>query len=86
VAQIKAPRWHQPGVGVWTIRDLVGHPARGLQAVETALATPATRLDLPGPVDSYLQGQALQAMLLAPAAVAARRCHAAETLEADPAR
>jgi hypothetical protein len=86
VAQIPESQWHQPGVGVWTIRDLVGHTAGGLQAVETALATPATRIDIPGPVDYYLQGQTLQAILFDPAAVEARRRRAEETLGTDPVR
>ena len=86
VAQIKEPQWHQPGIGIWTVRDLVGHTAGGIRAVETALATPVTHIDIPGPVDYYLQGQAMQAILADPAAVAARRRRADEALGADPAR
>ena len=86
VAQLTESQWHQPGVGVWTIRDLVGHTTGGLRAVETALATPATHIDIPGPVDYYLQAQALQAILADPAAVAARRRQAEEALGTDPAR
>jgi len=86
VAQIKEPQWHQPGLGVWTVRDLVGHTAGGIRAVETALATPATLIDIPGPVDYYLQGQALQAVLADPVAVAARRRRAEKILGVDPAR
>jgi hypothetical protein len=86
VAQIKEPQWHQLGVGIWTVRDLVGHTAGGLRAVETALATLATRSDIPGPVDYYLQGQAMQAILFDPTAVEARRRRAEETIGTDPAR
>ena len=30
-------RWDQPGLGEWTVRDLVGHTSRSLVTVETYL-------------------------------------------------
>ena len=34
-------RWHEPGLGEWSVRDLVGHTSRSLITVETYLdATP----------------------------------------------
>jgi uncharacterized protein (TIGR03083 family) len=81
VAQIKAGQWQQPGLGVWTVRDLVGHTSRALLTVETYLATPAATLDLTRPVDYYLK--AAQS-LADPAAVAARGREAGEALGANP--
>lgn len=82
VAQIKAGQWQQPGLGVWTVRDLVGHTSRALLTVETYLATPAATIDLARPVDYYLQ--AAQS-LADPAAVATRGREAGEALGAHPA-
>jgi uncharacterized protein (TIGR03083 family) len=83
VAQIKDGQWQQPGLGVWTVRDLVGHTSRALLTVETYLAIPAATIDLAQPVDYYLK--AAQS-LADPAAVAARGQEAGEALGADPAR
>jgi hypothetical protein len=35
--RIPPTRWEQPGLGVWTIRDLVGHAGRALSVVEAYL-------------------------------------------------
>ena len=81
VAQITPEQWQQPGLGVWTVRDLVGHASRALLTVEAYLARPAAQADLARPVD-YLLGA--QAGLGDPAAVAARGREAGEALGADP--
>jgi hypothetical protein len=49
VTQIPDDRWDFPGLGVWTVRDLVGHASRSLANVETYLAKPAKRINIPGP-------------------------------------
>jgi uncharacterized protein (TIGR03083 family) len=82
VAGVGQTQWQQPGLGVWTVRDLVGHTSRALLTVETYLAKPATKAELAGAVDYYL---AAQAALADPGAVAARGREAGEALGADPA-
>jgi uncharacterized protein (TIGR03083 family) len=81
VAQIQAPQWQQIGLGVWTVRDLVGHTSRALSTVETYLAKPAARVELERPVDYFLQALAT---LANPAAVAARGRDAGAALGPDP--
>jgi len=87
VAQICEPLWHQPGLGVWTVRDLVGHTSRALLTVETYLAQSAPHADLARPIDYYLQARMqTQATLAAADAIAARGRQAGEALGADPAQ
>ena len=68
VEQVGPAQWEQPGLGVWTIRDLVGHTSRALLTVEMYLARPAVQREVIRPVDYYLRAQAGQAD---PASVAA---------------
>lgn len=51
---IAADQWEAPGLGLWTVRELVGHAGRALQTVSTYLATPATSADLAGPVAYFI--------------------------------
>lgn len=44
VAPAADGRWHEPGLGEWSVRDLVGHASRSLVTVETYLDAE------PGPV------------------------------------
>lgn len=83
VARIAPEQWEEPGLGAWTIRDLVGHTSRALLTVETYLQTPAPRVTLEHPTDYFLQAQA---SLADPAAVAARGREAGQALGAQPAR
>ncbi|MBF4767429.1 maleylpyruvate isomerase family mycothiol-dependent enzyme [Nocardioides agariphilus] len=39
-------RWDEPGLGEWTVRDLVGHTSRSFVTVETYLAQPADTVTL----------------------------------------
>ena len=81
VGQIGATQWEQPGLGVWTVRDLVGHTSRALLTVEMYLATPATQREVMRPVDYFLR---TQAGLADPASVAARGRAAGVALGPDP--
>lgn len=81
VAQIQAEQWQQPGLGVWTVRDLVGHTSRALLTVESYLANPALQIDAARPVDYFVR---VQAGLADPAAVAARGREAGQALGDDP--
>jgi uncharacterized protein (TIGR03083 family) len=81
VAQVDPAQWEQAGLGVWTIRDLVGHTSRALLTVEMYLAKPAMQRDVMRPVDYYLRAQA---GIADPASVAARGREAGSALGPDP--
>jgi uncharacterized protein (TIGR03083 family) len=81
VEQIGATQWEQPGLGVWTVRDLVGHTSRALLTVELYLAQPAAQREVIRPVDYLLRAQARLADL---ASVAARGRAAGVALGPDP--
>jgi len=81
VKQVGATQWEQPGLGVWTVRDLVGHTCRALLTVEMYLATPAAQREVMRPVDYYLR---VQASLADPGSVAARGRAAGLALGPDP--
>jgi uncharacterized protein (TIGR03083 family) len=82
VAQVDHTQWEQPGLGVWTVRDLVGHASRALLTVETYLATPAAQVEIERPAEYFLRAMA---MLADPTAVAVRGREAGQALGADPA-
>jgi uncharacterized protein (TIGR03083 family) len=81
VEQVGPTQWEQPGLGVWTVRDLVGHTSRALLTVELYLAQPAARREVVRPVDYLLRAQA---GLADPASVAARGREAGVALGPDP--
>jgi len=81
VEQVGPAQWEQPGLGVWTVRDLVGHTSRALLTVEQYLANPAAQREVMRPVEYYLR---VQAGLADPASVAARGREAGVALGADP--
>ncbi|MHA0289018.1 maleylpyruvate isomerase family mycothiol-dependent enzyme [Mycobacterium sp. C3-094] len=55
VRQIPADRWDAPGLGDWTVRDLVGHTSRSLITVSTYLRTTASHEDVAEPADYYVR-------------------------------
>jgi uncharacterized protein (TIGR03083 family) len=81
VEQVRSTQWEQPGLGVWTVRDLVGHTSRALLTVEMYLAKPAAQREVIRPVDYYLR---VQASLADPGSVAARGREAGIALGPDP--
>src|SRR5215510_9822733 len=81
VEQVGPTQWEQPGLGVWTVRDLVGHTSRALLTVELYLTKPATQREVIRPVDYFLRAQA---GLADPASVAARGRAAGAALGPDP--
>ena len=81
VEQVRPTQWEQPGLGVWTVRDLVGHTSRALLTVELYLAKPAAQREVMRPVDYYLRAQA---GLADPGSVAARGREAGVALGPDP--
>ena len=74
-------RWHQPGLGEWDVRDLVGHASRSLLTVEMYLARPAGGVEVASAADYF---RATRAAAADPA-VAARGRDAGTALGADPA-
>ena len=81
VEQVGPLQWERPGLGVWTVRDLVGHTSRALLTVEQYLAQPAAQREVMRPVDYYLRAQA---GLADPASVAARGREAGVALGSEP--
>ena len=79
VRSIPAASWDGPGLGEWSVRDLVGHTSRALITVETYLQQPAETEDVATPA-GYLAalGQ------VDAAAVAARGRDAGRALGPDP--
>jgi uncharacterized protein (TIGR03083 family) len=73
--------WDRPGLGEWTVRDLVGHTSRALSTVETYLDRPAAAVDVPSAVDYY---RLVLATAGSPAEVAERGRAAGAALGADP--
>lgn len=75
-AQVES-RWGSPGLGEWTVRDLVGHTSRALLTVERY------RDDVPGPVDIPSAVEYFRRMLASagdPVAVAERGREAGSAL------
>ena len=71
-------RWERPGLGEWTVRDLVGHTSR-------ALSTVASYLDAePGPVVVESTTAYFLAVAQSAAAVAERGREAGRALGSDP--
>ena len=50
VAAIEPDEWDAPGLGVWSVRELVGHASRAITTVDQYLDTPAEKATLVGPL------------------------------------
>ncbi len=78
--------WDAPGLGVWTVRDLVGHTSRSLTTIETylghAAGDPPQEIVVREPLD-YLMG--LQSPMIDPVAITQRGRDAGAALGDDPA-
>jgi uncharacterized protein (TIGR03083 family) len=53
VKQVGPDQWDAPGLGVWSIRDLVGHTARALVTIEAYLQVPSREVEVKGPAEYY---------------------------------
>lgn len=84
VRQIPGDAWDGPGLGDWTVRDLVGHTSRSLITVSTYLKTTAPHEDVVSAADYYAQMHEYSASLGA-AAIVERGRQAGRDLGADPA-
>ncbi len=82
VAEIAEDRWDGPGLGAWTVRDLVGHTSRSLVTVIEYLARPVAEESVPSAAAYYT---AIAAGTFDAAAVVERGRQAGRDLGADPA-
>lgn len=53
VAELPEESWGRPGLGVWSVRDLVGHTSRSLTTVTDYLRLPAERVDVEDPAGYF---------------------------------
>jgi uncharacterized protein (TIGR03083 family) len=84
VGRIPAYQWNDPGLGTWSVRDLVGHTSRAITTIETYLAeAPADTLTLPNAEAYYSE---VFARFTNDEAVAARGVEAGERLGENPMR
>ena len=74
-------RWHQPALGEWDVRALVGHTSRSFLTVEAYLARPAEEVDVFSAADYFR----VTRTLAAGSAVTARGRDAGQALGSDPA-
>jgi len=81
--RLGAEAWDLPALGVWTVRDLVGHASRALSTVENYLDRAPSAEVLAGPVAYYL---ATRSSLADVEAVAQRGRDAGLALGEDPGR
>ena len=82
VTQLPSDAWEGPGLGEWSLRDLVGHTSRALVTVVEYLARPVDHEDLDSPA-AYLS--AIGASGFDAAAVTERGRQAGRDLGEDPA-
>lgn len=82
MSQIRPPDWDRSALGVWSVRDLVGHTSRALSTIETYLGKESAAGTLDGPVAYFL---AARALLADPEAVAQRGRDAGAALGDDAA-
>ncbi|KRE26474.1 mycothiol maleylpyruvate isomerase [Mycobacterium sp. Soil538] len=76
-------RWNDPGLGEWSVRDLVGHTSRSLITVSTYLRAPAQHEDVTEPADYYVRINDYAAGMGA-AAIVERGRQAGRDLGPDP--
>ena len=48
--------WSAPGLGVWTVQELVGHASRAVVTVEQYLDAPKLEVTIHSPLDYYTRG------------------------------
>jgi uncharacterized protein (TIGR03083 family) len=82
VRQVPSSAWVLPALGVWNVRDLVGHTSRALSTIDTYLDKEPTGDAIDGPVAYFL---ATRAALADADAVARRGREAGAALGGDPA-
>ena len=79
--QVSSDTWASPGLGEWTLRELVGHTYRSFVNLENYAATPGAQVEQSDPIDYFL---AVRGGLANPASVAQRGREAGLELGEDP--
>lgn len=82
VSRIPDNAWDGPGLGDWTVRDLVGHTSRSLVTVVEYFARPVQHEELTDPADYYV---AIGPLTADAAAITERGRQAGRNLGEDPA-
>lgn len=82
VGRVPHDAWDGPGLGDWTVRDLVGHTSRSLVTVVEYFARPVEDEKLADPVDYYV---AIRSLTMDAAAITERGRQAGRDLGTDPA-
>ncbi|MCU1495544.1 MAG: hypothetical protein JWO62_3308 [Acidimicrobiaceae bacterium] len=85
VEHIEPAQWDASGLGVWTLRDLVGHTSRALLTIEMCLARDAGGITLDSPVAYFVAARAASASSAGGEAIAQRGRDAGTALGPDPA-
>jgi len=80
VAEVPAERWDSPALGVWTVRDLVGHTGRAMRTLLEYVDRPAPRADLHRPADYFIHVRGI----LSPTAITKRGRESGRALGDDP--
>jgi uncharacterized protein (TIGR03083 family) len=83
LAAVSEEGWTEPGLGVWSVRDLAGHTSRALVTVENYL-DPATTADEPALSDAVDYFRAAASGLADADAIAERGRQAGAALGDDP--
>jgi Mycothiol maleylpyruvate isomerase N-terminal domain len=83
VARVPDSGWDDPALGVWNVRDVVGHTGRALSTIEAYLDKEPTGDALDGPVAYFV---ATRALLADADAVARRGRESGAALGEDPVR
>jgi uncharacterized protein (TIGR03083 family) len=83
--RIGPAQWNEPGLGAWTLRDLVGHTSRALLTIELYLARDAEPITLDSPVAYLLAAGASTGSTLGAEAIAQRGRDAGTALGNEPA-
>jgi uncharacterized protein (TIGR03083 family) len=56
VLSVPDDAWSSPGLGVWTVQELVGHTSRAVITVEQYLEAPKQAISIQSPLDYYTRG------------------------------
>ena len=82
VDQVPVDGWESAGLGVWTVRDLVGHTSRAMTTLERYCKQPGEQVEVETPVSYFLRAME---SIANPEDVAERRRQSGQDLGPDPA-
>lgn len=85
VDDVEASQWSGPGLGMWDLRDLVGHTSRALLTIEMYLARDSGTVTLDSPIAYFLAASATSGSKDGNEAIAQRGRDAGAALGPEPA-